>query len=138
MQPNKKRSVFGAPVLLRAAAAWMLCALVLLLPTAAVLTLRSSSAQSLSYASASISFLAAFAAGAAAGRGRRSGAFSCALVTAAVLIAALLTLGFLIRGKAPEPAGVLSVASFTLAGCVAGALLFSAAGKTRDRVSVKA
>ena len=118
----------SAALLLRAAVIWAICAAALLLPSAAVLTMRPSTVQTLSYVSAGISFLAAFAAGITAGKGRRNRAFSCALLTA----------GFLIRGEAPEPAGVLSVTSFTLAGCISGGLLFSSAGKTRQWVSVKA
>ena len=92
----------SAALLLRAAVIWTVCAAALLLPSAAVLTMRPSTVQTLSYVSAGISFLAAFAAGITAGKGRRSRAFSCALLTALVLIAALLTAGFLIRGEAPE------------------------------------
>ena len=137
MLKNKMEPVFSVFSLLRAAAAWCACAAALLLPAAAVLSLRESTVQSLSYTSAAISFLAAFAAGIAVGKGRQRGVFPCALLTALVLIALLLTVGFLIRGSAPEPAGVLSVTSFTLAGCAAGTLLFSTSGKKRDRVSVK-
>ena len=135
---TKRGSDMSAALLLRAAVIWAICAAALLLPSAAVLTMRPSTVQTLSYVSAGISFLAAFAAGITAGKGRRSRAFSCALLTALVLIAALLTAGFMIRGEAPEPAGVLSVTSFTLAGCISGGLLFSSAGKTRQWVSVKA
>ncbi len=138
MQNNKTDTVFKAGYFLRAAVVWCICAAALLLPAAAVLSFRATTVQSLAYVSASVSFLAAFAAGVTVGKGRQRAAFPCAILTALILIALLLTVGFLIRGSAPEPAGVLSVVSFTLAGCVTGALLFSASGKTRNRVSVRA
>ncbi len=138
MLKHKKDTVFNAGCFLRAAAAWCICAAALLLPAAAVLSLRMTTAQTLAYVSAAISFLAAFAAGVTVGKGRKSGVLLSAILTALILIALLLSVGYLIRSSAPEPSGVLSVASFTMAGCITGALLFSSSGKTHNRVSVRA
>ena len=123
--------------LLKAAGAWLLTAAFLLFPAAAFISVRGGNTQMLAYVSAGINFAAAAAAGAAVGRSRSGGSLITAFLTALVLILCLLTIGFFIRGAAPEPAGVLSVASFTLAGCFFGAVCFSGRDKRTRRTTVK-
>ena len=137
MRQKERETKQRGGFLLKAAGAWLLTAALLLFPAAAFLHVRRFPAQTLAYVSAAVSFLAAVAAGAAAGRQRRGGALVTAFLTAMVLIICLLTVGYLIRGKAPEPAGVLSVVSFTLAGCAFGAVFFSTQGKRAGRQGVR-
>ena len=125
MRQKERETKHKGEFLLKAAGAWLLTAALLLFPAAALVHARSMSAQTLAYVSAGISFLAALAAGAAAGRQGGGGALVTAFLTGMALIICLLTVGYLIRGAAPEPAGVLSVASFTMAGCAVGAVCFS-------------
>ena len=106
----------------RAVSAWAVCAAALLLAGAVLFAANLSSLSALGYASSAISFLAALGAGAAAASGRREGRLLTGFITAACLIAPLLLTGFLIRGSISGSAA-LSVASFTLAGCLLGALL---------------
>ena len=137
MRQKEKETEHSGLFLLKAAGAWLLTAALLLFPAAAFINARGGNTQMLAYVSAGISFAAAAAAGASAGRNHSGGSLITAFLTALVLILCLLTVGFFIRGAAPEPAGVLSVASFTLAGCVFGAMCFSGRGKRRKRNAVK-
>ena len=67
--------------------------------------------------------LAAVGAGIAAAKKRRTGAVYTALLSAAVLVTALLTVGFLIAGEKLDPSAVLSLVSFSFAGCLFGAVV---------------
>ena len=118
--------------LLRALAAWTLTALLLCFLAACVVRAHGIGSGNYAYLSAGLSFLCAFAAGAAGGRG--AGKLGAGLLTAAFLCVALLTAGFLLGGGAPDPSSVLSVLSFSSVGAVAGSLLFggkpAAAGRS--------
>ena len=109
--------------LLRVAAAWLLCALILLPAAAFVLNASGATERALSMTSSAISFLAAVGAGIAAAKKRRTGAVYTALLSAAVLVTALLTVGFLIAGEKLDPSAVLSLVSFSFAGCLFGAVV---------------
>ncbi len=109
--------------LLRAAAAWLLCALILLPAAALVLNASGATERALSMTSSAISFLAAVGAGIAAAKKRRTGVVYTALLSAAVLVTALLTVGFLIAGEKLDPSAVLSLVSFSFAGCLFGAVV---------------
>lgn len=137
MRQNGNEASWDLRFLLNAAVTWILTAAVLLFPATAILSARGAGVQTMAYVSAGISFFAALAAGAAAGKSRGRGALLTAAVTALALIVCLLTIGFLIRGSAPDPSGVLSVASFTLAGCAVGAVFFSKTGKKTKRRTVR-
>ena len=110
--------------LLSAAAVWGLSALVLLCLAALTANLAGFGEAGLGRLSSAISFLAAAAAGAAAARKRQKGGFVTALLTATALVILLLTVGVIAEGRAMDPSAVLSVASFTYAGCLVGAVLF--------------
>ena len=138
MRQNKAELITDGRFLLSAATAWLLTAIILLLPATAFLLPRNASVQTLAHVSAGVSFLSALSAGAAAVRKRSGAALATALLTALALIICLLTVGFLIRGSALDPAGVLSVASFSLAGCLTGAVLFSKSGKKSKKRSIRA
>ncbi len=109
--------------LLKAAGAWLLSALLLLPAAALTLNALGATERALSMTSSLISFLSAAFAGAAAARKRRSGSVYTALLSAAVLVTALLTVGFLIAGESIDPSAVLSLVSFSFAGCLVGAVL---------------
>ena len=119
-------------MLLRALAAWTLTALPLCFRTACVIRAHGIGSEYFAYLSAGLSFLCAFAAGAAGGRG--AGKLGAGLLVAVFLGIVLLTAGFLIGGRAPDPSAVLSVLSFSFVGAVAGSLLFggrpAAAGRS--------
>ena len=109
--------------LLSAAAAWLLSAAWLVLVCALVLHHMAAGERILAYVSSAVSFLAAVAAGAAAAGKRREGRLYAAIFSAAVIVTALLTVGFMIRGSRMDPSAVLSVVSFSFAGCLTGAML---------------
>ena len=77
-----------------------------------------------------ISFVAAVGAGLAAAKKRRAKTVYTALLSAAVLTTALLTLGFLIAGEKLDPSAVLSLVSFSFAGCLVGAVLLGRPSKS--------
>ena len=118
--------------LLKAAAAWLICSLILLPTAALVLNACGATERALSMTSSAISFLAAVGAGLAAAKKRRAKTVYTALLSAAVLTTALLTLGFLIAGEKLDPSAVLSLVSFSFAGCLVGAVLLGRPPK-RDR-----
>lgn len=117
--------------LLRGFAAWAAAA-ALLLPCAAlaVWKLGVGSAQ-IGYLSSALSFLTAAAAGACAARAGSRGLLP-ALAGALLLTVALVTAGFLIGGM-PEPSALLSLASFTITGFLAGSLVLPGGKKERRR-----
>lgn len=88
--------------------------------------------QAIGYLSSGMSFVAAFAAGAAAGRGGDK-SFLSMLSGALCLVVILLTLGFLLSYGKMNSAGVLSVASFTMAGYLTGNLLFGSSSNGKKR-----
>ena len=133
MLKSVKGDFFDSGFLLSAVVTWFLSAVLLLLLSSFVLHKLAVGERSLAYASSVISFLAAAFAGAAAARKRKGGSFYTALISAAVIVTALLTVGFIIEGSRLDPSGVLSVVSFTFAGCVVGAMLFGG----RNRVKKK-
>lgn len=120
--PEAVKRSWDLGFLARAVCAWTVCAAALLLSAAVLFASDLSSLSALGYASSSISFLAALGAGAAAVSGRRDRRLLTGFITAACLSALLLLIGFLIRGSLSGSAA-LSVASFTLAGCLLGAIL---------------
>ena len=120
MRKYLKGEYYDSGFLLSAFAAWGLSAALLLLISSIILSELGCSEQSIGYASSLISFLSAFAAGIAASRKRKNGLLYTSLLTATVLVTALLTLGFIINGSKIEPSAILSIISFTFAGCVAG------------------
>jgi len=120
-----------ARTILSALAAWALSALVLLCLSALLLGRVNVGEGAMGYLSSALSFLTAVCAGIAVGKGRTVGVVYMALLTAAVLVTALLTVGFMVEGAAIEASGVLSVVSFSFAGCLFGAVLFS--GKKRKK-----
>ena len=121
MSDTEKRSR-DLSFLPRALCAWLICAAALLLCAAVLFASNAAPLSRMGYGSSIVSFFAALGAGLAAAFGRRDRRLPIALLTAGLLVALLLLTGFLIRGRV-EPDAVLSVVSFTLTGCVIGALL---------------
>ena len=122
MQKNDTVRLGSPRFLLSAAAAWGIWGAALVLLGAILLRLLHAGEETLAYVSAAVSFLAAFAAGNAAAKngGPR---LAAGLISGFALCILLLTLGFLIKGAKLDASAVLSVASFTLAGTLSGALL---------------
>lgn len=118
MLSNVKVEAWEPRTILSALAAWAISALVLLCIASLVL-----SKISLGEGSSALSFLSAVFAGAALGRAKSGGIIYPALLTAAVLVTALLTIGFIVEGADLQSSGVLSVVSFTFSGCLLGAVL---------------
>ena len=133
--PETQKTGRDLTFLLRALCAWLICAAALLLCAAVLFASNAAPISRLGYGSSSISFFAALGAGATACAGRKEGRFLTGLLTSCVLIALLLLTGFLIRGHLQSGA-VLSMLSFTLTGCMLGALL-PAKRKKRGRVRPK-
>lgn len=110
--------------ILYGALAWGISAVVLL-PLAALICYKAGVSEgAIGYISSALSFATAVAAGAVAARKSGGGILAGAL-TAVIIIIMLLTVGFIVKGAELSSGGVLSVVSFTLAGCVFGAFFFS-------------
>lgn len=117
-------SVFDGKAAARAAAAWAMSAIVLLIIASAIINASNCGEYIMGYVCSALSFLSAFSAGAAAvGKGRKGTLYAGAL-TGAVITTALLTVGFIVKGSETEASAVLSVVSFTFAGSIAGAVIF--------------
>ena len=107
-----------------AVAAWGISAALLTLLAALAAALFSVPAAAIGYISSALSFAAALAAGRCAMRGRKTGALYTGLVAGVVITTIVLNMGFIIAGSGIAADGVLSVATFTLAGCLAGSVFF--------------
>ena len=124
----------GPGRLLRAVLAWTISAAAFVLLGALFLRLLHAGEEALVYVSAAVSFLSAFAAGLAAGKGGGARLLS-GLICGFSLCILLLTLGFLIRGEALDASAVLSVTSFTIAGAISGAFINRSGKRKRRRTS---
>lgn len=133
MQTNKKQNYADARFIPSALAAWFISAPILLAAASAVVNRAELGGGSIGYISSLVSFLAAVAAGAAAGRVRRAGTIYTAAVSAAAITTLLLTFGFIAAGTELEVAGVLSVVSFTFSGCLVGCVFFGRSGAKRRK-----
>ena len=102
--------------------AWLAAALILCFLTACVIRAHGVRSENFGYISAGLSFLCAAFAGAAGSRGE--GRLGAGLLCAMTLSIVLLTAGFVCSGGRLDPSAVLSVVSFSFAGCLAGSLLF--------------
>lgn len=120
---HEKTGSFSGGFLLSAMAAWAFSAGILLCMAALAADISKVGETSLAYFSSALSFLTAAAAGLAAARHRKAGGLVTALASSTTIVILLLTLGFLIRGEKLDPSAVLSVVSFTYAGCLFGACL---------------
>ena len=126
-------SAFDGKAAARAAAAWTASAIVLLVIASAVINASDCGEYIMGYACSALSFLSAFAAGAAAaGRGKKGTVYVGALA-GAIITTVLLTVGFIVKGAETEASAVLSVVSFTFAGSIAGAVIFGKGTVTRRK-----
>ncbi len=117
-------NAFDGKAAARAAAAWTVSAIVLLIIASAVINASDCGEYIMGYACSALSFLSAFSAGAAAARKSRKGTVYTGALTGAIITTVLLTIGFIVKGTETEASAVLSVVSFTFAGSIAGAVLF--------------
>ena len=124
MPVNQKADYTDPGFILSAMTAWVLAALGALALASFILWSTELGGGCIGYISSALSFLAALFAGAAAGRVRKAGALYTAALAAAAIVTVLLTVGFMIKGASIEASAVISVVSFTFAGCLSGALLF--------------
>lgn len=134
MLQNIKRSGNDGRILLMAMAAWSVSALILLCIGAMILSRVGIGESAIGYVSSALSFLTAVSAGVVIGRAKPDGVIYPALLTGAVLTTCLLTIGFIAEGSRLEASGVLSVVSFTFAGCLAGAVLFTGRGHKKHKM----
>lgn len=119
---------------------WLLSAAVLLGITACVIHATNGGEKAISYASSALSFAAALFAGIHAISRRGTGALLTGIITGVAIVVFLLTVGFVAEGSELSPDGVLSVVTFSLSGCVTGAILFSGKSKKvnkKKKVHVK-
>lgn len=130
---NEKPIFPDAGFLVSAAAAWCLCAVILLCMTALIAATTGLGEQMLGYLSSINSFFCASAAGAAAVNRSRMSRLFTALVTGTALVILLLTVGFVIRGEEMDPSSILSVVSFTYAGVLTGTVFRLKSAKHSSR-----
>ena len=114
-----------ARYILAAVAAWGATAMLLTLLAALAVTIFAVPAGAVGYISSAASFTAALIAGSRAMRKRKSGAVYTGLVAGVVITTLALTLGFIVAGSDIAADGVLSVVTFTLAGCLVGSVFFA-------------
>ena len=117
--------------LLKGLAAWAVAALLSLLIASAIVSKTSMGVGPMGYISSALSFLSAFFAGAFAAKARGRGGLYAGALTAAVLCVLLLTVGFLIEGQAMEASGILSVATFSFSGSLAGSVFLGGSKRTK-------
>ena len=126
-------SAFDGKAAARAAAAWTASAIVLLVIASAVINASDCGEYIMGYACSALSFLSAFAAGAAAAGTGKKGTVYVGALTGAIITTVLLTVGFIVKGAETEASAVLSVVSFTFAGSIAGAVIFGKGTVTRRK-----
>ena len=114
---------FSFAFALRALAAWAAAALLLLFAAALIAKKAALDARVIAYMSAALSFIAAAAAGAWGVRGWQGARLVCGLLCGGCVTIVLLMLGFIIAGSDMPSDGVMSVASFTFAGCLLGSVI---------------
>ncbi len=120
---GKEITAGEAGFLLFSALRWCTAALAALCFSSLVLSFSPAGAGIFGYVSSGISFIAAAAAGGAAANKRGKGGIMTGLICGTALTAALLTVGFMIEGSSLSADGVLSVAAFTLSGCIFGSTI---------------
>ena len=114
---------------------WIITAFVMLLLACGIVSASRLGSDCLAYLSSIISFCAACAAGSALGGNRGQGGILSGAVLGLFLLILLLLMGYLMKQSAMDPSSVLSVGSFTMAGCMAGSACFS---RKRKRVNGRA
>jgi putative membrane protein (TIGR04086 family) len=121
-------------LLLRALAAWCLCALLLLPILSFYLARSGTSSRVIGYLSSAVSFVCAAAAGYAGAEVKNGRALLQGLLIGVFLLILLLSVGFLVSGKGQDSSGVLSVVCFTLSGCVVGSVRKNLRGRKARKV----
>lgn len=116
---------------LRAIAAWLIVALPLLFIAAFIAKRAALDTRGMAYLSAALSFAAAAAAGLFAARSWQGARLTCGVFCGGCITVILLMLGFIISGNDMPSEGVLSVASFSLTGCVFGSVISRRGGRRK-------
>lgn len=131
----EKRINFSFSFLLRALAAWIITVLPLLFIGAFIANKLSVDTSGLAYISAALSFIAAATAGARGASAWQGARLVCGLLCGGFITVILLMLGFIIAGGELSSGGIMSTASFTIAGCVLGSVL-GGHGKKKKKSAV--
>ncbi len=113
----------GLRSLARALCVWFLSAFLLLSLASFFLSRSNVGSHVLGYLSSAISFLAAFLSSRYLSSFQKETALLSAFLFGLMLVILLLTLGFWIGERSPDPSGVLSVVSFSFAGVLLGNLM---------------
>ena len=113
-------NLISGKALLRAVAAWIVCALLGLLLATGLLCWVNAGERTLGYVSSALSLLAAIGAGASAVKSCQKGRVLTALLSGMVISVLLLLLGFIISEGSLSPDAILSVIMFTLSGAMLG------------------
>lgn len=121
---NKRIDAYEVRFLFVAAGAWLVCGTALSMLAAIIVCATPVPGEAMGYISSTLSFLAAFAAGARAMRQRRKRAVFTGLAVGLMLVILALTLGYIVSTDGLKADGILSVASFTLSGALAGSVFF--------------
>ncbi len=122
MSENRKDPFPLAQLWVRGLLAWLLSAGVLLCIASWLIAAGLIPNRALGYLSSALSFLTAAAAGFVVRKSGGTGYFRL-LWSVLLLVLLLLTVGFAISRGTLAPSGVLSVATFTIAGFLAGILI---------------
>lgn len=108
--------------LLMSVPVWFVSALLLTSIASLINNRAGLSLRDLGISSSVISFISACAAGCACIRVRKAKRLITGLICSAFLIVMLLTIGYIIAESAPDQNGVISITTFTLSGCLFGAV----------------
>ena len=103
--------------------AWLIASTLLLLLSAVVVYTTKPEEASLGYFVSAISFLSATVAGFSASKKKNKALLYTGLIIGCTVICFALTLGFVIAGNRITADSVLSLVTFTLAGCMAGCII---------------
>ena len=135
MHFGKCRIFSDGKFILRAVSVWFLSA-VILTPAAALILLRTpSGCTEAGYASSVLSFLCALTAGISALKGE-NGIIGKALISAAAICILLITCGYLCSSSL-SPDSILSIVSFSFAGCLSAALICSGGQNNRKKAKIR-
>jgi len=132
---SQKKAAKGSEIIfiISAIKTWLFVTVPLLAASAFILSVYQLKSEYIGYISSAISFVGAVFAGTSAARCKYRSQLIMGAFTAAILVIMLLTVGFLIDSAAITPDSVISVVSFTFAGCLSGSVLLSGRGQKTSR-----
>ena len=118
--------------ILYALKSWIIVSVLLLILSALILSAYPLNSSSIGYVSSAINFAGATFAGITAARCKHKSQLFMGLVSSVALVIILLTIGFLVDSASISSDSIISVVSFTFAGCLMGSVVLSGLSENRS------